>query len=154
MEQKTDLMTDKEVIEEIIEETGRSYAVWGFSPVFGRIWAALYLKGDMTQEELKKELNCALSSISQSLNMLEAFGLIQVSDKQGRKNVYSVERSFQKIHKKKMENALRLTIDPMASLLSARENLITNKDTKSRVKELKNVYSRAGSLLKNIIKIS
>ena len=53
-----------------------------------------------------------------------------------------------------MENALRLTIDPMASLLSARENLITNKDTRNKVKELKNVYSRAGTLMKNILKIT
>jgi DNA-binding transcriptional regulator GbsR (MarR family) len=145
-------MDDETVINEIIEEIGNLLGEMGFPPITTKAWAILYFKGNKTQNELKKELKCGLSSISQAINVLEKFGIVYISGKDGRKNIYSAEKSFKTIKRKKMEALLMFHIDPMKNLLDKRIEMISNKELKDKVKELKNMYSGCGAIIKLILK--
>lgn len=145
-------MADEEIINEIIEEMGKSISTIGLPPVTAKAWATLYFKGEMTQEQLKEELNCSLSMISQSLNLLEKLGLVNTYNKQGRKNIYCAETSFDKIKRKKMELILVYCIEPLVNIMNSRIDQINNKETKTKVKEIKDAYSRMGAMIKLFLK--
>jgi DNA-binding transcriptional regulator GbsR (MarR family) len=145
-------MADNEVISEIIEEMGKVAETLGLPTVTAKAWTTLYFKGDMTQEQLKNELRCGLSTISQSLKLLEKLGLVNTFNKDGRKNIYCAENSFDKIKRKKLEAILLYAIDPMTSMLNNRIDLITNKETKNKAKELKDSCSKMGTGIRMIIK--
>lgn len=145
-------MSDENIINEIIEEMGNLLGEMGFPPITTKAWAILYFKGNRTQDELKKELKCGLSSVSQAINVLEKFSIIYISGKDGRRNVYSAEQSFKKIKRKKMEALLMFHIEPMKNLLDKRTEMINNKELKGKVKELKNMYSNCGIIIKLILK--
>ena len=146
-------MTDDEIIQEIVDQVGSSTQKWGFSPIIGETWMLLYFKGERTQDELKNELGCGLSSISQALSVLEGFGMVHISHKIGRKKVYSAEESASKISRKKMEVVLEFYINPMINLLSNRMEDVSNKETKNKIKELKNMFSKAGTMMKLLLKV-
>lgn len=146
-------MVDSEIVKEIINEVGNSTKSWGFSPIIGQAWMLLYFKGEKTQNELRKELSCSLSAVSQAMSVLENFGMIHITGKQGRKKIYSAEESFSKIKRNKMEAMLRFYINPMADLLSNRVDEVKSKETKAKVTELKNVYSNMGGFLKLMLKM-
>ena len=145
-------MGDEDITDEIIEEMSALMEDMGFPHITTKIWAILYFKGDKTQDEIKDTLGCGLSSVSQSVSVLEKFGIVFSSGKEGRKKVYSAERSFQKIKRKKMEALLMFHINPMKDLLSSRIEMISSKELKDKVKELKNAYSGCGNIISLILK--
>ncbi len=146
-------VADDEIIQEIVEQVGSSTKKWGFSPIIGEAWMLLYFKGEKTQDDIKNDLGCSLSSVSQALSVLESFGMVHVSDKKGRKKVYRAEESFSKIKRKKMEVVMRFYINPMTDLLSSRIDDVSDKKTKAKVKELKNMYSKVGMMIKLMLKV-
>lgn len=147
-------MSDEETVKEIIEELGTAFEIWGFKPILGQIWAALYFNGEMTQDELKKNRGVGLSTISDALATLLQLGSIKITKKKGRKNVYSAETNFHEIMRKRMDTALRYHIEPINSLLNNKVATITNQETKNKVSALKNRYSKMSTLIKLILKIN
>jgi len=145
-------MGDEVIVDEIIDEMSVLLAEMGFSQAATKIWATLYFKGDKTQDDLSKDLGFGISSVSQAIGTLEKFGIVYISSKEGRKKVYSAEKSFRNIKRKKMEAILMFHIDPMKNLLSSRIDMINNKELKDKVKELKNMYSSCGNIISLILK--
>lgn len=143
-------MEDRDIADEIIEELGDMWSQFGIHPSVGKIWGLLYLKGSMTQDQIKKEIGSSLSQVSQSLHILESLGPVKKTDKKGRKSVYSAETSLKKICRKKIETALRFYINPMHDLLSSREKEIKDKKLKKKVGSMKNKYSKMGTFMKII----
>lgn len=146
------MMVDEEIVEEIIKEMGKVVETLGLPTVTAKAWATLYFKKEMTQEQLSKELNCGLSTISQSLNLLEKLGMVYISSKDGRKNIYSAENSFEKIKRKKLEAILLYAIDPMTSILNSRIDKITNKETKNKAKDLKDNCTKMATGIRMMLK--
>ena len=146
-------MKDEEIMLEVIDEFGLVSERMGFSDITGKIWAILYFKGNMTQEQLKKEFNCSLSLISQSLNMLEHLGFVEICEKEGRKKVYSAQFSINKARRKLLENTLRHKLEPICNLLQSRLNLVSNKELKTKIGDLSNECSKASRFIKLILKL-
>lgn len=144
--------SDQEIVREISEEMGRACDMLGLSGDIGRVWSCLYFKNSMTQEQIKEEIGCSLSAVSQSLNILEKVGLIYVSGKSGRKNIYSAETSINKVKRNHMENILRFYVNPLCDLLSKRVDEISDKELKKKVTNLKNLYSKMGCFMRIILK--
>jgi DNA-binding transcriptional regulator GbsR (MarR family) len=144
--------SDQEIVREISEEMGRACDMLGLSGDIGRVWSSLYFKNSMTQEQIKEEAGCSLSAVSQSLNLLEKVGLIYISGKSGRKNIYSAETSISKVKRNHMENILRFYINPLYDLLSNRVDEISDKELKKKVINLKNLYSKMGCFMRVILK--
>jgi DNA-binding transcriptional regulator GbsR (MarR family) len=147
------VVNDQDIINEISGELGRAFDMFGLQGEIGRVWSTLYFKGSMTQEQLKEELGCSLSAVSQSLTILEKVGLIHISGKTGRKNIYSAESSLQSMKKNHVENVLRFYIEPICSLLNSRVDDIKDKELKKKVIELRNFYSKAGFFIKAMLKM-
>lgn len=145
-------MSDQDIIDEIITEMGKAFEFEGYKPLIGEVWATLYFKGEMTQEELKKELNAGLSSISESLKTLQNLGNIKIINKRGRRRVYSAETNFHEIILKRLDNAIRYHFEPINSLLNNKISSINNKDTKNKAVILKSRYSKTASLMKLMLK--
>lgn len=143
-------MAEQEAINEIIDELGISFENFGFPKAIGTVWGTLYFKGDMTQEELRKELDCSLSAVSQSLNILEKLGSVYISDKSGRKKVYSANDSLKKTMKKRMDNLNRLFLQPMIDTINENEKLIHTKELKNKTNTLKNKCEKGQTMIKLI----
>ena len=143
---------EKEIINELIQEAGRSSERWGLSSVLGQVWGTLYFKGEMTQEELKKELGIGLSSISQSIKVLENLGFISPIRKKGRKRVYKADFSTQQISKI-FENMLRFELKPMISLLESRKEQVEDKKLKEKINNLQKNMEDTEKILALILKI-
>ncbi len=147
------LMGDKEIILSMTKEIGDTFDKFGFPRLIAEIWTLLYFKGDMTQDELKKELSCSLSSISQSLKILENLGSVEISKKEGRKNVYSAQDSVKKTMKKRMGNIDRYLLDPMIQILNENESEIKNKELQSKIINMKKKCSKMKTMISIIAKI-
>ncbi len=134
-------------IREISFEIGKIYQNLGMPNYAGQIWALLYLKGNMSQDEIKKELNCGLSSVSQCLALLEHMGAIEIIGKTGRKKIYRAESSMLKTRKKMLENMLKNLVEPMVSLLDKELKEVTDNKIKKKIQELENHYKKAKSFM-------
>ena len=121
--------------DEIINELGRSSERWGLSAVLGQVWGTLYFKGEMTQEKLKNELGIGLSSISQSIKVLENLGFISPFKKEGRKKVYSADLSPLLLGKI-LEKLITFELRPMISLLQSRKEQAESKNLKDKINTL------------------
>ena len=142
----------KEIIEELIQEIGRSSERWGLSTVLGQVWGTLYFKGEMTQDRLKKELGIGLSSISQSIKVLENLGFISPIRKEGRKRVYKAHFSPQQLGKI-FENLLRFELKPMVSLLQSRKKQVQDKELKEKISNLQKNMEDSSKILALLLKI-
>ncbi|MBW2992532.1 hypothetical protein KY345_04915 [Candidatus Woesearchaeota archaeon] len=145
-------MNDEEIVKEITDEIGKASDMMGLHGPIGGAWSILYFKGPKTQDDLKKEIKCSLSSISQALSLLEKTGMVYVSGKVGRKNVYSAELDVKKVKRKQMENALRFYVNPMYDLLSSRVSMIKDKELKDKVSNMKGFFGKMGFFLNIILK--
>ena len=146
-------MSDQEIVDSIIDDMGEALEAFGQPKMTGKVWGTLYLKGDMTQEQLAKELNSGVSSISQSLAVLEILGMIKKVSKDGRKNIYSAVSCNEDMLKKKLENALKLYILPMKDSLSEKSSRIKDKELKKRVELLKSRYSKSAQFFELLVKM-
>lgn len=145
-------MNDEEIVNDITSELGKACDLMGMHGPIGKVWSILYFKGTKTQEDIKNELNCSISSVSQSLSFLEKVGMIYASGKIGRKNVYSAELDIKKVKRNQMENALRFYINPMQDLLSSRISMIKDKELKNKINHMKGFLSKMGFFVKLILK--
>ncbi|HIH42590.1 TPA: winged helix-turn-helix transcriptional regulator [Candidatus Woesearchaeota archaeon] len=121
------------VISEIISNLGNISEKIGLNFATGMIFGRLYFFGSKTQEQLKDELKLGLSTVSQSLTVLEAFGFISVQ-KDGRKKSYSANIEKSNIV---LENIMRFNIQPLAALIESREKEVKDKETKLKLKLLR-----------------
>ncbi|MBS3158636.1 winged helix-turn-helix transcriptional regulator [Candidatus Woesearchaeota archaeon] len=124
---------NSKAIEEIISNLGNITEKLGLNSATGIIFGRLYFFGSKTQEQLKDELNLGLSTVSQSLTVLEAFGFISAK-KDGRKKSYSanLEKS-----NAVLENIMRFNIQPLSALIESREKDVKDKETKLKLKSLR-----------------
>ena len=124
---------NSKAIEEIISNLGNITEKLGLNSATGIIFGRLYFFGSKTQEQLKDELKLGLSTVSQSLTVLEAFGFIS-TQKEGRKKSYSanLEKS-----NSVLENIMRFNIQPLSALIESREKEVKEKETKLKLKLLK-----------------
>ncbi len=143
-------MSDKEIIKELARDIGRVYTEFGFPETTGQVWVILHFTGPMTQSELKKELDCGIGSISQSLKVLEKIGAIKIIGKKGRQRVYGVEDSIRKVTKKKIDMALNNILFPINQALENSIKKVKNKDTKEKMNKLKSKFSKMEKLVKII----
>ncbi len=124
------------IIDEIISNLGNVTEKFGLNPATGIVFGTLYFYGNKTQEQLKDELGSSLSSISQALTILEAFGFVKTekSEKQGRKKLYSanIEKS-----NNVLENLMRFNIQPLSALIESREKDVKDKEVKLKLKLLR-----------------
>ena len=121
------------VIREIISNLGNITEKLGLNSATGMIFGTLYFYGSKTQEQLKDELKLGLSTVSQSLTILEAFGFID-AQKNGRKKLYSANMEK---NNAVLENILRFNIQPLAALIESREKYVKDKETKLKLKLLR-----------------
>ncbi len=121
------------VIREIISNLGNITEKLGLNSATGMIFGTLYFYGSKTQEQLKDELKLGLSTVSQSLTILEAFGFID-AQKNGRKKLYSANMEK---NNTVLENILRFNIQPLAALIESREKYVKDKKIKLKLKLLR-----------------
>jgi len=145
-------MSDKDIIDELSLEMGKFTDLWGMGTLPGKIWAHLYFYGPRTQNQIKKELDCALGTISDALSKLENYGVIFVSGKEGRKNIYSASFSQKKKMRAMCETALYMHVNPMIELLNDRVDKIKNKEFKQKAKDMKSKYGKGATKMKLILK--
>ena len=92
------------------------------------------------QEEIKYNIGCSLSAVSQSMTYLKNIGLIKAEKGEGRKKKYSIEFSKEKI-KNALEKFIFFGLNPMINFLEEKENKIGNNETKEKTKNLRKMYS-------------
>ena len=136
------------VTNEIISNLGKITERLGFTAATGIIFGTLYFNGKKTQQDLKTELNLALSSISQSLTMLEAFGFVKAEKQERKKLYYAVLDQNHAI----FENIMRFNILPLAGLISTREGVVKDKETKVKLKKLKEACNKCCGKIEKIMK--
>jgi len=147
-------MSDKEVINKLTRNIGKVYTQFGFSEIIGQVWTILHFTKPLTQSEIKKELNCSLSAVSQALKLLEKVGAVKETGKKGRQKLYTVEPSLRQINKKKMELALNSIIIPINEHLENALKEAKDKELKEKIKKLKLKFSKAEKLIKVIRSIT
>jgi DNA-binding transcriptional regulator GbsR (MarR family) len=145
-------MGEKEAIQNLIEEFGKGGERFGFPAVLGKVYATLYLKGDMTQDELKIDISCANSIISQSLAVLENCGAVKVVGKDGRKNKYAAVIEFKDILHTVLKNKIIFQIDPFLDVVDKNYGEIKDEETRKKVEGLRKrfdyIKKMAGLMLK------
>jgi DNA-binding transcriptional regulator GbsR (MarR family) len=146
-------MSDEKEINTIISEIGNSTVRWGFGSSLGKTYGTIYFNEGITQDELKKKLAISLSSVSQSLQLLENTGLLKVIGKKGRKKMYCCEDSFGKIKRAMFENKIAFEINPMLETLEDSETRIKNKEQREKIILLKKKYEQMKRMLELILKL-
>ena len=143
-------MNDEDHIKDIIREQGNAIERFGFGRGMGDVWTALYLKGAMTQDQLKEYLGLSTSSISQAIKPMEIMGLIKTIGKDGRKNIYEVEESMHNVKRKALMLKVEYQIQPMLSVLEEKKKIIKRKKTKEKLDKLEKRFKRINMIVKAI----
>ena len=78
----------KPILERIYSTFGEVAKTIGYSPIHGKIIAALMVNGELSLQALAKETGYSISMISLSLDLLEIMGVIRKSRKSGDRNLY------------------------------------------------------------------
>ena len=82
-------MGSKSIQERIYSTFGEVARSIGYSPIHGKIIAALTVNGgEMSLQEMARETGYSISMISLSLDLLEMMGVIRKSRKPGDRNLY------------------------------------------------------------------
>ena len=82
-------MTKKPVLEKIYATFGEVARTLGYSPIHGKIIAALAANGrEMSLQETARETGYSISMVSLSLDLLDVMGVIQKSRKPRDRNLY------------------------------------------------------------------
>ncbi|MEE8358835.1 MAG: hypothetical protein V3R82_05425 [Candidatus Hydrothermarchaeales archaeon] len=165
-------MSEEELVKirsEIIDELAKVSERWGLSGVFGRIHGVLIFSNKpMGLDEISKSSGYSVSSISQSIRLLENIGNVKRTKMpNSRKILFEAEQDISKNIKKYMESTLNYEITPMLGNIDRTEAkykklLEKTEDEKIRkeieedlikLEQLKNSYKTAKRyliLLKNI----
>ncbi len=164
-------MSEEELVKirsEIIDELAKVSEKWGLSGVFGRIHGVLIFSNKpLGLDEISKGSGYSVSSISQSIRLLENIGNVKRTKMPGsRKILFEAERDLSENIKKYMESTLNYEIIPMIGNIDRTEAkykklLEKTEDEKIRkeieedlikLEQLKNSYKTAKrylTLLKN-----
>ncbi len=79
----------KEIEREIYSTFAQIASTIGYSEIHGRIIGALLVKGrPLSLQQLSKEINYSISTVSPSLDLLEFLGMIKKVKKAGDRNLY------------------------------------------------------------------
>jgi DNA-binding transcriptional regulator GbsR (MarR family) len=132
-------MTDDAVKKQVITDLGNMSENWGLPRSYAQIWGLLYIEGAMTQDAIRKHMHLGLGSVSEALKFLQNTGLVHISGKDVRKNIYAAQESMSEIKKVAFENKLVYEIEPMIRTLT--ESLTKAKDPKLQ-KRLKSLLSK------------
>jgi DNA-binding transcriptional regulator GbsR (MarR family) len=82
-------MKERPVLENIYSTFGEVAKTIGYSPIHGKIIAALVVNNrELTLQSLARETGYSISMISLSLDLLEMMGVIRKHRKQGDRNLY------------------------------------------------------------------
>ncbi|MFQ5887428.1 MAG: GbsR/MarR family transcriptional regulator [Candidatus Hydrothermarchaeales archaeon] len=105
----------KKLRSEIIDELAKVSEKWGLSGVFGRIHGVLIFSNKpMSLDEISKGSGYSVSSISQSIRLLENIGNVKRTKvPRSRKVLFEAERDISKNIQKYMESTLDYEITPM-----------------------------------------
>ena len=133
-------MADEHEVEDIIQRMGSLFEILGKSPVTGKVLGLLYFKGGLTQEQLKNELGCSLSAVSQAMNYLKNIGLIVSEKGEDRKKRYRIEFSKQRI-KGAIEKFIFFGLNPMINFLDEKERKIKDNGLKQKAKAMRKAYA-------------
>ena len=82
-----------------VEGMGEISRFWGFSPVMGQMYGALYLSAEaLTADQIAVELAISKGNVSMTLKNLDRWGMIYKARRKGdRKEYYEAEPNFIKI---------------------------------------------------------
>ena len=143
---------------EFIRRIGRIAKQWGFGESAGRIWGLLLFENKaLTQREIAKQLDCAVSLVSPSLNLMENAGLVSITGKNGREKQYGAVPSFIVTFDKLVRNFIEKEVNPLVNLIDSNINSIKDGDTKKRFENMLIEYKKAGEsiqMLSRFIKIN
>lgn len=115
------MVPKRPVLESIYSTFGEVAKTLGYSPIHGKIIAALTAnQNDMSLQELAAETGYSISMVSLSLDLLEMMGIIRKYRKQGNRNLY---------------------ISLQADLLGTLKNAIVTRISKSIASTLKDLDS-------------
>jgi DNA-binding transcriptional regulator GbsR (MarR family) len=129
---------DDVVIQEIISNLGRLTEKLGISNTTGIVFGNLYFYGKKTQEQLRDDIGVGLSTVSQSLTVLEAFGFVK-AEKQGRKKVYSDDKSNAS---SVVDNLLLFGVKPLIELVDNKKSNVTATQVKNKIGELSSLLNK------------
>ena len=143
---------------EFIRRIGRMAKQWGLGEPVGKIWGLLLFENKaLTQREIAKQLNCAVSLVSPSINLMDNLGFVSITGKNGREKQYGAVPSFIVTFDKIVRNFIDKEVNPLVNLLDSNINLIKDDNTKKRFENMLIEYKKAGEsirMLSKFIKIN
>lgn len=143
---------------DFIRKTGRMTKQWGLGESVGKIWGLLLFENKpLTQREIASHLDCAVSLVSPSLNLMENLGLVSIIGKNGREKQYGSVQSFISVFEKLVKNFIEKEVNPLIKLINNNMNRIEEKETKQRFENMLTEYKKAGEsiqMLSRFIKIN
>ena len=143
---------------EFIRRMSRMTKQWGLGESVGRIWGLLMFENRaLTQREIAKQLNCAVSLVSPSLNLMENLEFVSITGKNGREKQYGAVPSFIRAFDQLIRNFINKEVNPLIKLLDSNMDAITDKDTKERFESMLEEYKKAGEsiqMMSRFIKIN
>lgn len=122
--------------------------IYGLSDLQSKAIAILYLEPEeIAMEEIAEKTGYSLASISNTMKMLEAFGMTQRIKKPGTKKVYFyTEKNLAKLSIKKLEamrdNFLEPTKRILPQLIKKYRNKTKDPKTKKKIKVAESYYSQ------------
>lgn len=131
---------------------------WGLGEPVGKIWGLLLFENKaLTQREIANQLNCAVSLVSPSLNLMENMGFVSITGKNGREKQYGAVPSFIGAFDKLIRKFIEKEVNPLIKLLDSNMASIEDKDTRKRFENMIVEYQKAGEsiqMLSRFIKIN
>ncbi len=129
-------MKEKPALEKIYSTFGEVAKTIGYSPIHGKIIAALMVNNsEMSLQDLAKETGYSISMISLSLDLLEMMGVIRKSRKRGDRNLYiSLQGDLLETLKNAIVMRIRKSIDTTLSDIKGSQKEIQALPAKEREK--------------------
>jgi DNA-binding transcriptional regulator GbsR (MarR family) len=131
----------KPVLERIYATFGEVARSIGYSPIHGKIIAALVVNNrEMSLQGLAKETGYSISMISLSLDLLEIMGVVRKSRKRGDRNLYiSLHGDLLETLKNAVVMRLRKSIDTTLADISSSQKVMDALPHEEREKAMKSV---------------
>ena len=126
---------------------------WGLGAPVGKIWGLLLFEDQpLSQQEIADECSYSLSLVSPSLTFLEKMGLIGITEKRERENMYTATLSFLEAFEKILGNFMQLSVEPVIELLSKVKGA-GDKQTAKKLQNVMNEYKKTVILSNFFLKL-
>lgn len=143
--------------EKVIRAMEKSADLYGYRKSYARMFGVLYFsEGEMTLDELSEKTGYARSTVSQGMNKLSNFYMVEKKKKdgEGKKLFYTANEDLEKMFMKLLENEVSREIEIMQDALEEAETeMAENGDQQGleKVRNLQKTYSKSERFI-NLLK--